>query len=189
MKAPGKGGHWIATRGNYLFPVKALSRHFRGRMVARLRRAAQAGELSRVTRAGEVDAVLAELMGTDWVVYTKDCLEHSATVVDYLARYTHRIALTNARILALDEATVTLRYKDYRDGGRHKCLTLGGAEFVRRFLHVLPRGLMRVRQFGFLANRGRAPAYPCPRCRVGRLRLIGELAPRRPEAWPPGRRR
>ena len=209
-------GRWIATRSTYLFPVKALSRHFRGRMVGLLRRAAQAGELSRVSRAGEVDAVLAELMATDWVVYTKDCLEHSATVLDYLARYTHRIALTNARILALDETTVTLRYKDYRDGGRHKRLTLAGEEFVRRFLlHVLPRGLMRVRHFGFLANRGRAeklarirraiahaepsapspaasaepPTYRCPRCRVGRLRVIAELAPRRPEGWPPGRRR
>lgn len=202
--ALGGDGRWIATRGHYLFPVKALSRHFRGRMVGLLRRAAEAGELSRVRRAGEIDALLDALMDTAWVVYTKASLAHTATVVDYLARYTHRIAITNARILAVDEATVTLRYKDYRDGQRHKRLTLSGEEFVRRFLlHVLPQGLMRVRHFGFLANRCRReklarirralalaevsapslaapaepPAYPCPQCRVGWLRAVAPIAP------------
>ncbi len=197
-------GSWRATRGAYLFPVRALSRGFRGRMVALLRGAADAGELHRVHRPGEIDRLLSELMAIDWVVYAKDCLEHRATVIDYLARYTHRIALTNARILALDESHVTLDYKDYRDGNRHKRLRLAGEEFVRRFLlHVLPRGLMRVRHFGFLANRGKrekltrirqaleeyapdhspdypqppAPDYPCPQCREGRLLVIAQIAP------------
>jgi hypothetical protein len=95
-------------------------------------------------------------MASDWVVYTKDCLEHTGTVVEYLARYTHRIAITNARLLAVDEKQVSLRIKDYRDGNRLKTLCLPGEAFVRRFLlHVLPKGLMRVRHFGFLANRSR----------------------------------
>lgn len=200
-------GTWHASRGNYLFPVRALSRRFRGRMVAALRGAAERGELHRVTRPGEVDALLDTLMATEWVVYARDCLEHTGTVVDYLARYTRRIAITNARILAVDDERVTLRCRDYRDRGRHKALVLDGAEFVRRFLlHVLPKGLMRVRHYGFLANRCRrgklariraalatpapAPCEPdpqgvavipcvCPRCRRPALRVTGTIAPRR----------
>lgn len=213
--ALGSNGQWKATRGNYLFPVKALSRHFRGRMVGLLRRAATRGELARVTRVGEVNAVLDTLMATEWVVYTKNCLNHTGTVVDYLARYSHRIAITNARLLAVDDAQVTFRYKDYRDGARHKTLSLDGTEFVRRFLlHVLPKGLMRIRHFGFLANRCRReklayirralalvtvpqtagtaaadttiPDYRCPQCREGRLRVIALLPPLR--RWDPGPR-
>lgn len=207
-------GQWKSTRGNYVFPVKALSLHFRGRMVSLLRHAATKGALHRVTRPDEVDTVLDTLMAVDWVVYTKDCLEHTDTVVEYLARYTHRIAITNSRLLAVDDRQVTLRVKDYRDGNRHKSLCLPGEEFVRRFLlHVLPKGLMRVRHFGFLANRSRkaklalirralaAPAvvtetardatqeYPCPRCRPGRLYVIALLPPRLARWQPPGRRR
>jgi hypothetical protein len=210
--ALGADGQWKTSRGNYLFPVKALSRHFRGRMVGLLRQAASAGTLHRVTRPGEVDAVLDTLMAGDWVVYTKGCLEHTGTVVDYLARYTHRIAITNARLLAVDERQVTVRVKDYRAGNRHKTLCLEGTEFVRRFLlHVLPQGLMRIRHFGFLSNRcrhekltrirralaaaiavvidtasGAAPSYPCPQCRQGRLHVIAQLPPYRPPWKSPG---
>lgn len=195
-------GRWHAARSNYLFPVRALARRFRGRMVSLLRGAARAGELSRC-RPGEIDEVLDTLMRTDWVVYSKGCLEHTANVVEYLARYTHRIAISNNRILAVDAERVSLRYRDYRDG-RQKTLQLDGQEFVRRYLlHVLPKGLMRVRHFGFLANRCRrqklkcvrtalrAPALapraataqtpplpPCPSCRQGRLHLIAEFRPR-----------
>lgn len=207
-------GTWKAAKGNYLFPVKALSRHYRGQMVCLLRRAATRGELARITRIGEVDAVLDTLMAAEWVVYTKNCLNHTGTVVDYLARYSHRIAITNARLLAVDDTQVTFRYKDYRDGSRQKTLRLDGTEFVRRYLlHVLPKGLMRIRHFGFLANRCRReklacirralatvtvprtagittagsaiPDYPCPRCRQGRLRIIALLSPLR--RWDPGR--
>lgn len=210
--ALGGDGIWRASKGNYLFPVKALSRRFRGRMVSALRKAARAGELHRIRRKGEVDTVLNALMAEEWVVYTKHCLHHTESVVDYLARYTHRIAITNARILAMDEHEVTFRYKDYRDGGRHKALRLNGEEFVRRFLlHVLPKGLMRIRHFGFLANRlreeklarirealrcaGADPAlnsrppvgepvvYPCPRCHQG-MRITAQFPPKT-LAWRP----
>jgi hypothetical protein len=100
--------------------------------------------------------VLDAAMARDWVVYTKRCLDHTPTVVGYLARYSHRIAITNARVLAVDERQVAFRIKDYRDRGRPKVLTLDGEEFVRRHLqHILPKGFMRIRHFGFLANRGR----------------------------------
>ncbi|MBB3141485.1 IS91 family transposase [Halomonas organivorans] len=211
--ALGDDGGWRGARSPYLFPVRALSRHFRGHLVSALRQAAKAGELHRVTRPGDVDDQLNALMATEWVVYSKDCLEHTETVVRYLARYTRRIAISNARILAVDDHQVTLRVKDYRDRERPKPLVLAGEEFVRRFLlHILPKGLMRVRHYGFLANRCRrrrlaqirhalavaeatadadtaasdsAPTYTCPHCQQPTLRVIGTLSPRRSL---PGRR-
>lgn len=209
--ALGDDGQWHPARSNYLFPVKALSRHFRGTMVRLLRRAWARGQLKRVTRPGEVDRLLDVLMARDWVVYSKYCLKHSASVVEYLARYTHRIAITDARILRIDDDHVTLRYKDYADHNRHKTLTLDGREFVRRFLmHIVPKGLMRVRHYGFLANRCRRrklaevqfalevmaspqqskptrPTAPCcRRCGRGPLRFARRLSPMRPWRDPPG---
>lgn len=211
--ALGDDGRWHPARSTYLFPVKALSRHFRGTMVRLLRQASGQGRLKRVTRPGEVDRRLDQLMATEWVVYSKPCLEHTARVVDYLARYTHRIAITDARIIRVSHDSVTLRYKDYADHDRPKLLTLDGYEFVRRFLmHIVPKGLMRVRHFGFLANRcrkqklariraalkrGEAPCVrkdkpPPPdelRCRVcgtGRLTVKKCLPPIRAWRGPPG---
>jgi hypothetical protein len=175
-----------------------------------LRRAWEAGKLPRIQDEAEVSHLLKVLMGTDWVVYSKPWLTHTETVVDYLGRYSHRIALTDNRLLEFADGEVSLTYKDYRDGDRRKVMTLTGEELVRRFLlHVLPKGFMRVRHFGFLANRCRArrlteiraalqaPApepgeppqrpgpfdgYPCPKCRTGRLRVTACLAPQRREA-------
>ncbi len=100
--ALGDDGAWRRARSHYLFPVRTLSRHFRGHLVSALRQAAKAGDLHRIRRAGEVDDRLHALMATEWVVYSKDCLEHTDTVVRYLARYTRQIAISNARILAVD---------------------------------------------------------------------------------------
>ncbi|HCA02918.1 IS91 family transposase [Vreelandella alkaliphila] len=206
-------GNWREARSNYLFPVRALSRHFRGHMVSALRKVATAGDLHRVTWPGDVDEQLNTLMTTEWGVYSKDCLEHTPAVVRYLARYTRQIAISNARILTVDDHQVILRYKDYRDRERHKPLILDGKEFVRRFLlHVLPKGLMRVRHYGFLANRCRRqrlvqirralavvepapdadmaaseaePTYTCPHCRQPSLQMIGILSSQRPSCGPP----
>ena len=209
-------GEWKDAKSNYLFPVKALSRYFKGRLVILLRQSAVMGELHRVTRPGEVDAMLNALMAEPSVLYAKDCLHHTQSVIDYLARYSHRIAVTNARIVSTDERQVYLRYKDYRDHGRHKIMPLEGSEFVRRFLmHILPQGFMRVRHFGFLANRCRAmrlkqirhalnvaeeqpseikglcecrdPLYLCTQCRLGHMHLIGEILPKRMITGPPYR--
>ena len=207
-------GAWHPATSTYLFPVRALSRHFRGGFVSRLRRAFAAGQLPRLRDRAEVDRVLKALMGKEWVVYSKPCLGRTETVVDYLGRYSHRVALSDSRLLSFDGESVELAYKDYRDGGK-KTMTLTGEELVRRFLlHVLPKGFMRVRHFGFLANRCRArrltdiraaleapppqapeakeqaapfDGYPCTKCRKGRMQVIAHLAPQRRDPGGPTR--
>ena len=149
-------GDWQPAKSNYLFPVRALSRAFRGRMVSYLRQSAGQGELYRITRPADIDLRLNELMKTDWVVYTKAYLNRPETIVAYLARYSRKTALSNGRIQRIDDQQVHLRYKDYRDHDRHKVMVLDGEELIRRFLlHILPTGLMRIRHYGFLANRCR----------------------------------
>jgi hypothetical protein len=202
-------GQWRPAKNHYLFPVRALSRVFRGKMVSALRAAARHGELQRVTRPDDIDNTLESLMQTDWVVYSKACVSHTDSVVAYLARYSHRIAISDRRILGLEGDRVAFRYKDYRDHDKPKVMRLSGVEFIRRFLlHVLPKGFMRLRHFGFLANRCRAekltqirdvlaqgaesPAaaaeetpvapvsgYPCPKCHQGRVHVVYPLAPLR----------
>jgi hypothetical protein len=111
-------------------------------LVSRLRRAGKEGRLARIT-APEVDRILNALMQPEWVVYSKPCLARTETVIDYLGRYSHRIALSDSRLLDFDEddATVEVRDKDDRDDHRRKVMTLSGEELIRRFLlHVLPKG-------------------------------------------------
>ena len=201
-------GRWRQARGHYLFPVKALAHYFRGTMVRALRRAANVGLLCRITRPGEVDTVLATLMAAPWVVYAKPCLSHEPAVVQYLARYTHRIAISDQRIVALDEQTVRFTYRDTRDGSRRKEMALDGDEFIRRYLqHILPKGLMRIRHYGLLANRSRRQLHahvcaalaapvaltasherpalmsfsgmPCNRCVNGWMVIVAERPPTR----------
>jgi len=205
-----ESGGWNRARSNYLFPVRALSRRFRGKMVAHLRQAFNSGQLTRITHAGEPGITLDRLMQHDWVVYSRPDVGKPQQVLNYLARYTHRTAISNARVLSMDNAQVRLRYKDYRDRDRWKVMTLQAHEFIRRFLlHVLPKGLMRIRHYGFLANRCRRrklvvlrtalatagqcattkgeqrqvptrfDGYPCPKCRQGMLRIIAEISPLR----------
>ncbi len=144
-------GKWRAAKGKYLFPVKALSRHLRGNVVAGLRRRAIDGQLSGLS-AKAIDQMLDRLMAMDWVVYAKPCLGRPDTVVAYLSRYSHRTALSDRRLIGIRDGQVGFRYHDYRDG-KDKSMWLAGAELLRRFLtHVLPKGLMRIRHYGFLAN-------------------------------------
>ena len=118
--------------------------------------AGSGGELQRVTRSAEIDATLDSLMQCDWVVYTKAWLKRTDTVVNYLARYSRKTALSNSRILNIHQDKVDFRYKDYRDHNRNKVMVLAGEELIRRFLlHILPKGFMRIRHYGFLANRCR----------------------------------
>ncbi len=202
-------GDWHRAKSNYLFPVRALSRRFRGKMVSHLREAFNAGQLPLITHPGEPGTTLDLLMEHDWVVYSRPGVNEPQQVLKYLARYTHRTAISNARVLSMDNAQVRLRYKDYRDQDRWKVMTLHAHEFIRRFLlHVLPKGLMRIRHYGFLANACRRrklailrtaltppqPAigkdnpqqtptpfegYPCPKCHQGMLRIIAQLSPLR----------
>lgn len=167
---------WHPARSNYLFPVKALSRHFRGNMLSALRGAYRAGELHRLN-AEEVAQRLEALMKQQWVVYSKAYLKKADTIVRYLARYTHKIAISDARIQGINDAQVTFGYKDYRDG-KDKLMRLDGEEFIRRFLlHVLPEGLMRIRHYGYLANRGRGDTLARIRDTLARPSQAGEAEP------------
>jgi len=153
-------GEWHPAKSNYLFPVKVLSRLFRGRMVAALRDGLENGSLPRLTDQQSCGSTLNQLMNKDWVVYARHCLSKPETVVRYLSRYTRKIALSESRLINLDEHTVSFRYQDYRDHQK-KVMTLEGDEFIRRFLqHVLPHGFMRIRHYGWLSNASRAKLLP-----------------------------
>jgi len=144
---------WHASKAPYLFPVRALSRCYRGKMVSLLRQAWEAGQLHRLESKTHVDEVLDQLMGKSWVVYTRNTGEHSEAVVNYLSRYTYRIAISEQRLVAMDDDKVTFHWKDYAANSARKIMALEGSEFIRRFLmHVLPDGFMRIRHYGFMAN-------------------------------------
>ena len=154
--------HWIRGRATFLFPVKALSVVFRAKYLAGLHRAFTEDQLTfaagtaPLADAAQFAALVAQLRATPWVVYAKRPFGGPAQVLKYLGRYTHRIAIANTRLVSLVDGVVQFRWKDYADGGRPKIMALGVEEFLRRFLlHVLPRGFVRIRHFGLLANRQR----------------------------------
>jgi hypothetical protein len=164
---------WRSCRPGFFLPVRVLSRVFRGKYLELLRRLHAAGKLifpDRLAPLAEAAAFahwLRPLYRKDWVVYAKRPFGGPAQVLKYLARYTHRVAISNARLVAMTpsplggegrgEGSVTFRYKDYADEHRHKTMTLSAVEFLRRFVqHVLPKGLVKIRHYGILANRHRA---------------------------------
>jgi len=154
---------WIRPRYPFFLPVKILSRVFRGKFLARLKRAYRrqrlhfSGELRQLASEKRFTAFLRSLFRKDWVVYAKPAFGGPAQVLRYLGRYTHRVAISNHRLLAFDGEQVTFRWKDYAHGNQQRKMTLSAEEFLRRFLtHVLPRGFVRIRHFGFLANSQRA---------------------------------
>jgi hypothetical protein len=146
---------WTGARPNFLFPITALSQVFRGKFLDLVQRAGEKGKIPATNN--EIKAARQK----SWIVYAKKPFGSPQTVLDYLGRYTHRVALSNDRILKVDNGEVTLSYRDRRDGDRKKSMTLDVQEFIRRFLlHVLPDGFMRIRHFGFLANRAKKQALP-----------------------------
>ncbi len=163
------GTRWIASRPGFFLPVRVLSRLFRRLFLEGLMAAFDAGELqffgdlAPLKRAKEFVGTLATLRTTEWVVYAKEIFAGPEQVLAYLARYTHRVAITNRRLLDLDETHVSFRWKDHRKGARHKnkVMRIEAGEFMRRFLlHILPDGFHRIRHYGLLANghRGRKVA-------------------------------
>jgi hypothetical protein len=195
---------WITARNNFLFPVKALSRVFRGKFLASLKQCRERGKIA------STDNQANALRQKNWIVYAKQPFGSPQSVLDYLGRYTHRVALSNDRILDIDHGQVTLSYRDRKEGDRKKTIILEAHEFIRRFLlHVLPDGFMRIRHFGFLANRAKKhalaqcrqlldlhPPLPassnlsakdlllkltgidlsrCPSCAVGTMIYVGDL--------------
>jgi hypothetical protein len=168
------GSRWLSARPRYLFPVRALSAAFRGQYLDGLRQAFARGELvlpgrlAALATPAAFDAWLKPLEQKDWVVYSQPPFAGPEQVLDYLSRYTHRVAISNHRLRGVEDGRVTFAYRDRRAGNRLKQLTVPAEEFIRRFvLHVVPAGFCRVRHYGFLGNRVKEERLAC--CR----RLLG----------------
>lgn len=158
---PGGGlsadGKWVACRRGFFLPVRVLSRVFRGKFIDRLKHAWIDGELHGMESDGDFARLIDASVKHDWVVYAKPPFGGPEQVLKYLARYTHRIAISNRRLISMNDQTVTFRWKDYKHHNRPRTMTLDGKEFLRRFLmHAVPRGFVRIRHFGLLANRVRS---------------------------------
>jgi len=156
------GSRWVACPPGFFLPVRVLSRVFRGKFLALLRHAFDQGKLSfhgKLKMLADASAFQRRLTAsaqTEWVVYAKPPFGGTERVLKYLARYTHRVAISNRRLIALEDGAVKFHWKDYAHGGGQKTMTLKATEFIRRFLlHVLPSGFVRIRHYGFLANRVR----------------------------------
>ena len=159
---------WSPARQNFLFPVKALSVVFCGKFLDLLKSAfAQnkllfVGQTAFLANPVAFQLLINALRKKPWVVYAKKPFGSPAHVLDYLGRYTHRVALSNDRILSAHNGEVTFSYRDRKDHDRKKTMTLDAHEFIRRFLlHVIPKGFVRVRHFGFLANRSKSLLAKC----------------------------
>jgi hypothetical protein len=206
---PGGGlcsNRWVGSGGRFLLPVKVLSRVFRGKFLAFLRRAFQQGKLpfrgalAELATRGGFRRLFNKAYGCEWVVYTKRPFGGPEQVLRYLSRYTHRVAISNHRIVSLAGGQVTFLWKDYAHGNKQKKMTIAATVFLRRFFqHILPKGFVRIRHFGFLANRQRsallklcrdllrfepvmavAPTSAielplCPACRQGRLHVVERI--------------
>jgi hypothetical protein len=210
---------WIHSRNHFLLPVKVLSRVFRGKFLAFLRTAFGKhkllfhGNLAALGQESNFDVLLNQAYGREWVVYTKPPFGGPEQVLKYLSRYTHRVAISNQRILSIADGNVTFRWKDYAHCNKKKKMTLTACEFLRRFfMHVLPKGFVRIRHFGFLANRQRKAlletcrhllsAQPpmaiagtgtsasvespqlCPACREGHLQVVERMPSRLKKSFP-----
>lgn len=161
---------WRACRyDGFLFPIEVVAALYRGKFMALFRDAVAEGKIKfhGQLRGYQQDArslknLLDVLYGTRWVVFIKEPFPTAERVVKYLSRYTHRTAIADSRLVAMDEETVRFRWRDYAAGGKQKEMVLRQEEFIRRFLlHVLPAGFMRIRYYGFLSNRNRRHKLPC----------------------------
>src|SRR6266403_3009931 len=159
--------HWISSHHTFFLPVKVLGRVFRGKFVAALKNAFREariefhGRLAALAKPRTFASWLRLLFRQDWVVYSKPPFGGPEHVLRYLGAYTHRVAISNHRLVALADGNLTFRWRDSAHGNKKRIMTLAVEEFLRRFLlHLLPRGFMRIRNFGFLANRRRAELLP-----------------------------
>ena len=179
------GTRWIKPRYDFLLPVEVLSRVFRGKFHEALKRAFHdgklnfLGDLKLLAQPRTFAAWLRPLFRKDWVVYAKPPFGGPQHVLRYLGRYTHRVAISNHRLVSFADGTVTFRWRDSAHHNEQKLLTLSVDEFLRRFLlHLLPEGFVRIRNFGFLANRRRATTLPL--C----LQLLGSTPQANPQPTP-----
>jgi len=181
-----EGAHWRRLRYRFFLPVEVLKRVFRGKFIAGLQRLYLrkklrcAGPCAALADEKQFRQLLRRLHRRDWVVYAKPAFGGPQQVLRYLGRYTHRVAISNHRLVSFDGERVTFRWKDYAHGNQQRQMTLTATEFLRRFfLHVLPKGFVRIRHFGFLANRFRAQ-----RLKLCRQLLAPESLPTPPVSAP-----
>jgi hypothetical protein len=160
------GSRWIPARRHFLFPVRVMSALFRGKFLHALGEITTRGQPLHVNpRFRSITALCTALRAKDWVVYCQPPLDGPTTTLDYLGRYTHRVAIANHRIVSIDEDNVSIRCRDRKRPGRTRTATMPVQEFIRRFLlHVVPDGFVRIRHFGFLANAIKTQALA--RCRA-----------------------
>ena len=170
------GERWVPCKKKFFIPVKVLSTVFRGKFIDYLKKGYKkkgltfSGTIEHLAEKKAFTAMMNTLYGQDWVVYCKPPFKNAETVIDYLGRYTHRVAISNERIVNLKDNRVTISYRDSADHDQIKGLTLDACEFIRRFLlHILPDGFMKVRHYGLLSNRNRKTKLK--RCRE----LLGVL--------------
>jgi len=167
------GSRWIRCRRKFFLPVKVLSRLFRGKLLALLRDAFAGGKLqfhgklAPLRKPARFRAWLRPLKDIEWVVYAKPPFGGPEYVLRYLARYTHRVAISNGRLLSLENGQVTFQWRDSKDNNQIKAMTLDAVQFIRRFLlHILPPGFVKIRHFGFLSSRRRSAALALCRERL-----------------------
>jgi hypothetical protein len=200
------GSRWIDSSSRFFLPVKALSKTFRDKFCDQLEELFEhnslqlRGSLQQLASPDTFSHFLWQLSHKDWVVYAKPPFGGAEHVLNYLARYTHRIAISNHRLVACEDQRVSFRWKDYAHGSKNKIMTVAAHEFLRRYLlHVLPKGLVRIRHFGLFANRSRAASLercrsllaaeprldpsvtadsqpPCPIC-SGPMRIVQRITP------------
>lgn len=156
------GAAWISGQADFFLPVRVLSRVFRGKFIAFLKQAIARGRLeyhgslASLAKPAAMERLLDQAVRHDWVVYAKRPFGGPEAVLKYLARYTHRVAISNRRLLQFENGQVTFSWKDYAHDNRQSTMTLEAAEFIRRFLlHVLPSSFVKIRYYGFMANRYR----------------------------------
>ena len=169
---------WVKCRKGFFLPVRVLSRVFRSKYLDGLKHAHKKlrfyGKLTSLANAAAFHAFLSPLYKKEWVVYAKKPFGGPAQVLKYLARYTHRVAISNSRLVSLENGQVSFSYKDYADEHKQKTMTLDACEFLRRFMqHVLPRGFVKIRHYGLLANRFREARLQASR-RLLLVELIAE---------------
>jgi hypothetical protein len=191
---PGGGlnssGQWVHSRKKFFIPVKVLSRKFRGKFLYYLKQAMLEfhGSISYLQDPSKFNDLMSSLYQKEWVVYCKPPFKNAGCVVEYLGRYTHRVAISNNRIEKLEDGAVTFKWRDYKDRNKQKVMDLTADEFIRRFLiHVLPAGFTRIRHYGLLSPRNKAsklklckkltntPINDVPKVKLDTLELLKKL--------------
>jgi hypothetical protein len=182
------GQKWVKASKDFFLPVKVVSRLFRGKFLAAIKKQYRSnklkfvGSIEELGREQEFQRLLNKLYQKEWAVYCKPSFGKTEQVLEYLGRYTHRVAISNNRIISTKDGKVTFVWKDYKDGSRKKVITIEATEFIRRFLlHVLPDNFVKIRHYGILSNRNRKAKIQRCRSILGIMSETEENSPQ--EGW------